>query len=56
MSTDPESLREDRSTLSALAVFVDRRTLVMLALGVFAGGFAVARYGLLEELTKEALT
>jgi len=118
MSTDAESPRENRSTLPALAVFVDRRTLVMLALGfkasalaqvltavgapraadavraawasgagvlvdlsldlgftlteiaevrkifgvamtiagVFAGGFAVARYGLLAELTKEART
>lgn len=37
MSTEPESVRRERSTLSALAVFVDRRTLVMLALGFSAG-------------------
>ena len=37
MSTEPESVRAERSTLSALAVFVDRRTLVMLALGFSAG-------------------
>jgi hypothetical protein len=93
MSTEAESSREDRNTLLALAVFVDRRTLVMLApgfsaglplllifdtlsawlrvsslsleviigqamtiAGVFAGGLAVARYGRLAELTKEART
>ncbi len=37
MSTQAESERAERSTLSALAVFVDRRTLVMLALGFSAG-------------------
>ena len=37
MSTEAESVRAERSTLSALAVFVDRRTLVMLALGFSAG-------------------
>src|SRR3989442_8208309 len=40
MSTDAESPRENRSTLSALAVFVDRRTLVMLALGFKASALA----------------
>ena len=37
MSTEAESVRAERSTLSALAVFVDRRMLVMLALGFSAG-------------------
>jgi MFS transporter, PAT family, beta-lactamase induction signal transducer AmpG len=37
LSTEAQSLPRDRSTLSALAVFVDRRTLVMLALGFSAG-------------------
>src|SRR3989304_6047534 len=37
MSTEAESVRAERSTLSALAVFVDRRALVMLALGFSAG-------------------
>src|SRR3972149_1702515 len=37
MSTEAESVRAERSTLSALAVFVDRRALVMLGLGFSAG-------------------
>jgi len=37
MSTEAESVRAPRNTLLALAVFVDRRTLVMLALGFSAG-------------------
>src|SRR3990167_7295948 len=37
MSTEAESVGAERSTLSALAVFVERRTLVMLALGFSAG-------------------
>src|SRR6267142_2197832 len=37
MNTETEPVRAERSTFSALAVFVDRRTLVMLALGFSAG-------------------
>jgi PAT family beta-lactamase induction signal transducer AmpG len=37
MSTEAEVVRAKRNTLSALAVFLDRRMLVMLALGFSAG-------------------
>ena len=37
MSIEAESVQAPRKTLSALAVFLDRRTLVMLALGFSAG-------------------
>ena len=37
MSTETEFVAPTRKTVSALAMFVDRRTLVMLALGFSAG-------------------
>jgi len=37
MSTEAQSVPPNRNALSALAVFVDRRMLVMLALGFSSG-------------------